>query len=118
MEIPYGGSSRLMDVLLGCRCEAFSTYPRTYDLIHSNGVISMYQDRWMLSETMNDLWIYILLSLKKQLTLALAIYPNHRSIKYWEGSLKLYTVSCCFKKSEVQIDLFGIYIYFKLQDGN
>jgi hypothetical protein len=28
-----------------CRCEAFSTYPRTYDLIHANGVLSMYQDR-------------------------------------------------------------------------
>ncbi|XP_012086579.1 probable methyltransferase PMT18 isoform X2 [Jatropha curcas] len=26
-------------------CEAFSTYPRTYDLIHANGVFSIYQDR-------------------------------------------------------------------------
>ncbi|KAL0296361.1 UNVERIFIED_CONTAM: putative methyltransferase PMT18 [Sesamum radiatum] len=26
-------------------CEAFSTYPRTYDLIHAAGVFSMYQDR-------------------------------------------------------------------------
>ncbi|XP_072956355.1 probable methyltransferase PMT17 [Typha angustifolia] len=26
-------------------CEAFSTYPRTYDLIHADGVFSMYQDR-------------------------------------------------------------------------
>lgn len=26
-------------------CEAFSTYPRTYDLIHAAGVISIYQDR-------------------------------------------------------------------------
>lgn len=26
-------------------CEAFSTYPRTYDLIHANGVFSMYQER-------------------------------------------------------------------------
>ncbi|KAH9541158.1 hypothetical protein CY35_14G046300 [Sphagnum magellanicum] len=26
-------------------CEAFSTYPRTYDLIHANGLFSMYQDR-------------------------------------------------------------------------
>ncbi|KAL3619476.1 hypothetical protein CASFOL_037046 [Castilleja foliolosa] len=26
-------------------CEAFSTYPRTYDLIHAGGVISLYQDR-------------------------------------------------------------------------
>lgn len=26
-------------------CEAFSTYPRTYDLIHAGGVFSAYQDR-------------------------------------------------------------------------
>lgn len=26
-------------------CEAFSTYPRTYDLIHAYGVFSIYQDR-------------------------------------------------------------------------
>ncbi|KAM7484359.1 hypothetical protein LguiA_000368 [Lonicera macranthoides] len=26
-------------------CEAFSTYPRTYDLIHANGVFSLYKDR-------------------------------------------------------------------------
>ncbi|KAI3727834.1 hypothetical protein L6452_16454 [Arctium lappa] len=26
-------------------CEAFSTYPRTYDFIHAGGVFSMYQDR-------------------------------------------------------------------------
>ncbi|KAK9275826.1 hypothetical protein L1049_023097 [Liquidambar formosana] len=26
-------------------CEAFSTYPRTYDLIHASSVFSIYQDR-------------------------------------------------------------------------
>ncbi|KAK8309094.1 hypothetical protein V6Z11_D02G104900 [Gossypium hirsutum] len=26
-------------------CEGFSTYPRTYDLIHANGVFSLYQDK-------------------------------------------------------------------------
>lgn len=26
-------------------CEAFSTYPRTYDLIHANGVFSLYIDK-------------------------------------------------------------------------
>ncbi|KAG7017073.1 putative methyltransferase PMT18, partial [Cucurbita argyrosperma subsp. argyrosperma] len=26
-------------------CEAFSTYPRTYDLIHADGIFSIYQDR-------------------------------------------------------------------------
>jgi len=28
-------------------CEAFSTYPRTYDLIHAPNVFSIYQDRWV-----------------------------------------------------------------------
>ena len=27
------------------RCEGFSTYPRTYDLIHANGLFSLYQDK-------------------------------------------------------------------------
>lgn len=27
-------------------CEAFSTYPRTYDLIHATSIFSMYQDRY------------------------------------------------------------------------
>ena len=27
------------------RCEAFSSYPRTYDLIHANGVFSLYKNR-------------------------------------------------------------------------
>ncbi|XP_031261519.1 probable methyltransferase PMT2 [Pistacia vera] len=26
-------------------CEAFSTYPRTYDLVHANGVFSLYKDK-------------------------------------------------------------------------
>ncbi|KAE8663219.1 putative methyltransferase PMT14 [Hibiscus syriacus] len=26
-------------------CEAFSTYPRTYDLIHANGLFRLYQDK-------------------------------------------------------------------------
>ncbi|CAN1177850.1 Probable methyltransferase PMT18 [Linum perenne] len=30
-------------------CEAFSTYPRTYDLIHAGGVFSIYQDRCDIS---------------------------------------------------------------------
>ncbi|KAB2609008.1 methyltransferase PMT18 [Pyrus ussuriensis x Pyrus communis] len=29
-------------------CEAFSTYPRTYDLIHAGGVFSIYQDRTLI----------------------------------------------------------------------
>lgn len=29
-------------------CEAFSTYPRTYDMIHAAGVFSIYQDRYRL----------------------------------------------------------------------
>ena len=31
--------------ILACRCEAFSTYPRTYDLIHAHKVFSMYIDK-------------------------------------------------------------------------
>lgn len=27
------------------RCEGFSTYPRTYDLIHASGLFSLYQDK-------------------------------------------------------------------------
>jgi len=27
------------------RCEGFSTYPRTYDLIHSNAIFSLYQNK-------------------------------------------------------------------------
>ncbi|GLU17657.1 hypothetical protein SLE2022_340150 [Rubroshorea leprosula] len=30
-------------------CEAFSTYPRTYDFIHADGVFSIYQDRCDIS---------------------------------------------------------------------
>ncbi|KAE8673238.1 putative methyltransferase PMT2 [Hibiscus syriacus] len=31
-------------------CEAFSTYPRTYDLIHANGLFSLYQDKCSLED--------------------------------------------------------------------
>lgn len=31
-------------------CEAFSTYPRTYDLIHASGVFSIYQDRYKIEQ--------------------------------------------------------------------
>jgi Putative S-adenosyl-L-methionine-dependent methyltransferase len=31
-----------------CRCEAFSTYPRTYDLIHTDGVFTLYKDKYAL----------------------------------------------------------------------
>ncbi|XP_028123430.1 probable methyltransferase PMT15 [Camellia sinensis] len=32
------------------RSEAFFTYPRSYDLIHSNGVFSLYKDKENLNE--------------------------------------------------------------------
>jgi hypothetical protein len=35
----------LLALLLFFRCEAFSTYPRTYDLIHANGIFTLYKDR-------------------------------------------------------------------------
>lgn len=36
-------------------CEAFSTYPRTYDLIHGNGVFSMYQDRCNIEDILLEM---------------------------------------------------------------
>merc|ERR1711915_584555 len=36
-------------------CEAFSTYPRTYDLIHAAGLVSMYQDRCDLSDILLEM---------------------------------------------------------------
>lgn len=35
-------------------CEAFSTYPRTYDLIHAANVFSIYQDRWVKISTLSN----------------------------------------------------------------
>ncbi|CAL1406293.1 unnamed protein product [Linum trigynum] len=31
-------------------CEAFSTYPRTYDLIHANGLFSLYKDKCSMED--------------------------------------------------------------------
>ncbi|KAM0027865.1 putative S-adenosyl-L-methionine-dependent methyltransferase [Helianthus debilis subsp. tardiflorus] len=36
-------------------CEAFSTYPRTYDLIHADGVFSMYQDRCDITDILLEM---------------------------------------------------------------
>lgn len=36
-------------------CEAFSTYPRTYDLIHANEVISMYQNRCDITDILLEM---------------------------------------------------------------
>jgi len=36
-------------------CEAFSTYPRTYDLIHANGVFNMYQDRCNIEDILLEM---------------------------------------------------------------
>ncbi|MQM00159.1 hypothetical protein Taro_032892 [Colocasia esculenta] len=36
-------------------CEAFSTYPRTYDLIHADGVFSMYQDRCDITQILLEM---------------------------------------------------------------
>jgi hypothetical protein len=35
----------ILFLIFFCRCEAFSTYPRTYDLIHANGIFTLYKDR-------------------------------------------------------------------------
>ncbi|XP_010917038.1 probable methyltransferase PMT2 [Elaeis guineensis] len=36
-------------------CEAFSTYPRTYDLIHANGVFSMYQNKCKMEDILLEM---------------------------------------------------------------
>ncbi|GMH01714.1 hypothetical protein Nepgr_003553 [Nepenthes gracilis] len=36
-------------------CEAFSTYPRTYDLIHANGVFSLYKDKCNLEDILLEM---------------------------------------------------------------
>ncbi|MQL96731.1 hypothetical protein Taro_029415 [Colocasia esculenta] len=37
------------------RCEAFSTYPRTYDLIHANGVFSLYQGKCSMEDILLEM---------------------------------------------------------------
>uniref|UniRef100_A0A2P2K758 Methyltransferase n=2 Tax=Rhizophora mucronata TaxID=61149 RepID=A0A2P2K758_RHIMU len=36
-------------------CEAFSTYPRTYDLIHANGVFSLYRDKCSMEDILLEM---------------------------------------------------------------
>lgn len=36
-------------------CEAFSTYPRTYDLIHANGVFSLYKDKCKVEDMLIEM---------------------------------------------------------------
>lgn len=36
-------------------CEAFSTYPRTYDLIHANGVFSLYEDKCSMEDILLEM---------------------------------------------------------------
>ncbi|XP_047340811.1 probable methyltransferase PMT14 [Impatiens glandulifera] len=36
-------------------CEGFSTYPRTYDLIHANGLFSLYQNRCELEDILLEM---------------------------------------------------------------
>ncbi|KAJ6843712.1 putative methyltransferase PMT2 [Iris pallida] len=36
-------------------CEAFSTYPRTYDLIHANGVISLYTNKCKMEDILLEM---------------------------------------------------------------
>ncbi|KAG5039889.1 hypothetical protein AAZX31_05G067800 [Glycine max] len=36
-------------------CEGFSTYPRTYDLIHANGLFSIYQDKCNLEDILLEM---------------------------------------------------------------
>ncbi|CAL4980126.1 unnamed protein product [Urochloa decumbens] len=36
-------------------CEAFSTYPRTYDLIHGNGIFTLYKDRCKMEDILLEM---------------------------------------------------------------
>ncbi|XAR50060.1 hypothetical protein NMG60_11004285 [Bertholletia excelsa] len=36
-------------------CEAFSTYPRTYDLIHANGLFSLYKDKCNMEDILLEM---------------------------------------------------------------
>lgn len=36
-------------------CEAFSTFPRSYDLIHANGVFSLYQDKCSMEDILLEM---------------------------------------------------------------
>ncbi|KAJ1276229.1 hypothetical protein BS78_05G198700 [Paspalum vaginatum] len=36
-------------------CEAFSTYPRTYDLIHANGIFTLYKDRCKMEDVLLEM---------------------------------------------------------------
>ncbi|PWZ52998.1 hypothetical protein Zm00014a_042655 [Zea mays] len=36
-------------------CEGFSTYPRTYDLIHSNGIFSLYQNKCQFEDILLEM---------------------------------------------------------------
>ncbi|CAI0401611.1 unnamed protein product [Linum tenue] len=36
-------------------CEAFSTYPRTYDLIHANGLFSLYKDKCSMEDILLEM---------------------------------------------------------------
>ncbi|XP_015883490.3 probable methyltransferase PMT2 [Ziziphus jujuba] len=36
-------------------CEAFSTYPRTYDLIHANGLFSLYKDKCSIEDILLEM---------------------------------------------------------------
>ncbi|OIT08785.1 putative methyltransferase pmt15, partial [Nicotiana attenuata] len=41
--------------LFSFRCEAMSTYPRTYDFIHADSVFSLYQDRCEMEDILLEM---------------------------------------------------------------
>ncbi|KAM7470892.1 hypothetical protein LguiA_009075 [Lonicera macranthoides] len=71
-------------------CEAFSTYPRTYDLIHANGVFSLYKDRQVIRQVFSistansvpkgHIAVYVGETEKKRLVVPLS-YLNHPSFQ-------------------------------------
>jgi len=44
-------------IFVACRCEAFPTYPRTYDLVHASGFLSLEAEQHRC--TMLDMFLEI-----------------------------------------------------------
>lgn len=62
-------------------CEAFSTYPRTYDLIHADNVFSIYQDRYVFWILNSHKFFFFLFEL--------GTFCNFKLMQVWH---KLHTV--------------------------
>lgn len=68
-----------VNLQLSSRCEAFSTYPRTYDLVHADGVFSMYQDRYIIAQSLFSVCIHHNCILQDRRCLFWLFYLNHQT---------------------------------------